>query len=303
MLRWPYVGAALAVVIGLAAQWYWGTRVPEQSLGRPVEGTLERVICMAPSVTETVFALGQADRVVGVSDFSGYPPEALRKPRCGGWMNPNFEVIAALKPDGIIIQGRHQKLRDYAALHHVRLVEMEMNDLPAILDGIRTIGEVLGACGRAEAVRGEILAALDSVRATVRPLPKLKVLLVFSRVPGDLSALHTVGPKSFLSQILDVAGGANLFADMTVDYPQASKEAVVARQPDVILEMQPGKLLDASAVAMLTQDWEPLSGIPAVRKHRIHVLTEDYALIPGPRVGQLAWRIAGILHPEVADAR
>ena len=115
---------------------------------------------------------------------------------------------------------------------------------------------------------------------------------------GDLTGLTTVGAHSFLHELLTIAGGASVFADAIGLYPQVAKESLVVRAPEVIIEACPGIPAEAQAEA-LRADWERIPGIPAVRDRRVYCLTNDFLLIPGPRVGDTARAFAEAIHPEV----
>ncbi|MBI4532156.1 MAG: ABC transporter substrate-binding protein [Candidatus Latescibacteria bacterium] len=258
-----------------------------------------RVICMAPSITETVFTLGLGDRVVGVSDFCTFPEEATKKERCGGWLNPNLEKITALHPDLVIIQGKHQKVRNYCQRRHIALLGVDMQDTASIFREIRNIGRALGCPTCAETLVSRIERDLQDVKWGVEGRPRPRVFLLIGRTPGSLAGLYTPGQGSFLAEVLEIAGGENTFGNVTQSYPQVSKESLVQRAPEVILEMQPGKIFTPEQVATLKADWQAIPSLPAVRNDRIYVITDDFALIPGPRIGRLARRIASVLHPEV----
>ncbi|MBN2310444.1 MAG: ABC transporter substrate-binding protein [Candidatus Hydrogenedentes bacterium] len=256
------------------------------------------IVSFAPNITETVFALGQGDRVVGVTSFCTYPPEVAKLERLGGYMNPDLEKLTLLAPGLILVQGKNQELSDVAAHNGTPVVHVNMDSLATIDAGIETLGEALDCRAEADALRAKIAAELDGVRAAVAGRRRPTVLVISLRPGHDLDNLFTVGGPSFLSEVVDVAGGDNLYAGANQAYLEASKETIVAEAPDVILEFRAGEELSDEERARFVADWRQLPSLPAVAQGRVHVITEAYALIPGPRVPMLARRIAALLHPE-----
>lgn len=258
----------------------------------------QRVVCGSPAVTEIVFALGCGDRVVGVSDYSTYPPEAGNKPSIGGWVNPNRERLLVLKPDLIVTQGKHENLSVFAGEYGILFHTVKLDRLEDVYTAIDSIAGVLHVAGRgtelANRIRGDI-GILCEKMAGVRAR---RVLLLFGRSPGDLTGLSSVGPGTFLDDVIAVAGGTNIFGDAKGAYPQVSKEALLIRRPECILELNPGDL-PTETVDRLRADWRAMSDLAAVRQGRIVYLDEDFLLIPGPRIAQIAECLARAIHPEL----
>jgi len=261
-----------------------------------------RIICASPGVTEIVFGLDAGRRVVGVSDFSIHPPEARRLPRIGGLYNPNRERITMLRPNLIITQGKHESLTRFCRERNIPLLSVPLDTLTDLYAAIRTIGRKLAAEQRAEGLIQELGRELDMIRDRVADRKPRKVFLVLGHTPGDLTGLMTAGPGSFLHEILEIAGGENIFADTVGLYPQISKEALAVRQPEIILEVFPDGISEGNR-DLMRSDWERLPMLPAVRRDRVHYLTDDFLLIPGLRLGRIARRFAGIFHPDAFGER
>ena len=259
----------------------------------------QRVICMTPAITELVFALECDNIVVGVSDFCTYPPEALEKENLGGFFNPNFERLMALKPDLIIIQGRFEKMMDFCRQKHLTLLSLELNDLETIYREIMLLGKTLKRTEQAQRLCTQIQQSLEKIEVKVTRCKKRRVFFSLSRTSGLMTGLTTVEGKSFLSELIAIAGGKNIFDDIEQSYPQVSKEALLKRAPEIIIEALPGEQLSSRKRQQLTADWKIMANLPAVRKEQIRFLTEDYILIPGPRMGQAAEKLAKAIHPEV----
>jgi iron complex transport system substrate-binding protein len=296
-----WLTALLACGLGLAT-WRLAPRVPTTAdVPAPASGA-RRVVSLAPSLTEIVYALGAGDRLVGVSEYSDYPPAAKKVPRVGAFLNPNLELIADLKADLVLIQGQHEKVRDYCRTHGQAFFSVKLDTVDDLFGALGTVGAALGRPAAAQAEVERLRAGLDRVRQAVRGRPAPKVFVSLGRPAGPLTNLTTCGPGTFLHEVLTLAGGANVFGDARELYPVPSLEVLTQRAPDVILDLQGGRVLDAAGVAATQAEWRPLATLPAVRDGRIAVITEDYSMIPGPRVDQLAARVARVLHPETSGS-
>lgn len=260
------------------------------------ERTPHRIISLSPALTECLFALGLEDRVVGVSQYTTWPPAAAKLPRVGGWLNPNFERIIALRPDMIIFQGRFEKLREFTAKWHLASESFPMTRVPDVLDAIESMGRTAGVPARGRLVAARIRLQLAEVRAAVEGRPRPKVFLLIGREKGSLRQLYTIGGKTFVSDLIEIAGGRNIFADLTQPYPTISKEALVERKPDIIIEVLSGASLTVARRAELLAQWKALP-VPAA-PNRVYFLTEDFLLLPGPRIGLTARVLAKAIHPE-----
>lgn len=294
---------AAVLSLGLVSLGLAGCRRPDPrrtSLGEEAATAPERIVCGSPAVTEIVFALGCGDRVVGVSEYTRYPPEATRKATVGGLLNPNRERLLALAPDIILTQGEHETLSDFAVKNGIRFRAVKLDTLGDAYAAIDAIGVLLGVEENAVRLTADIRSALGTVRDRASSLKRRRVFVVFGRSPGSLTGLSTVGPGTFLDELIALAGGTNIFADAMGQWPQISKESLVVRRPEVILEMDPGKR-SAEALQQMRRDWQRIEGIPAVANEDIQFLTNDYLLILGPRVGRTARRLAEAIHPGVFD--
>ncbi|MCU0610804.1 MAG: helical backbone metal receptor [Candidatus Eisenbacteria bacterium] len=261
------------------------------------EPQYRRIVCGSPAVTEIVFALGAGERVVGVSDYVVFPPEACGKERIGGLTNPNRERLLVLTPDLIITQGSHAALAAFAAEYGIAFHTVELEKLDDIDAALVSIAAAVGSAERGGELLRRIRKEVDSVRETCAGLPRLRVLLVLGRSPGDLTGVTTIGPGTFLDDMIAAAGGENVFSDARGRYPQISKESVLVRDPEVILEVNtdggPQERLER-----LRSDWARFPEITAVARGRVHCVTDDFLLIPGPRVGQSVRVMAEAIHPE-----
>lgn len=254
------------------------------------------VVSLAPNITETIFALGEGRQVIGVSDYDDYPRQVDRLPAMGGYLDPDLEALTLLSPALIIVPGRHEQVTKFAEMNGISVLNVHMDSLATIYAGIETIGASLEVPNRADELIAKIQHDLDAIREAVAPFERRKVLIVLGRERGNLSNLQTVGGASFISELVDVAGGDNIYKDATQSYLEASKETVVLEAPDAILEFQAGKSLTKNQQQELYNDWRFLDSVPAVRNGSIYFITDSFAMRPGPRVAEVAKIVARKLH-------
>jgi ABC-type Fe3+-hydroxamate transport system substrate-binding protein len=261
----------------------------------------KRIVSTAPSITELLYALGLGDRVVGVDRFSRFPPEALRKAKIGDYVNPNLEAIAALRPDLVIIPTNPVKLAERLAILRLKVLEIDQDSITKLYESFRIVGEAAGARTQAAKLEVAVRGQLEAVRTRAAPLKKTRVMFVVGRTPNRLDGLIVVGQASYLNEIITLAGGENVFRDAVASYPGVSLEEVLARNPDVIVDM--GDMADTVGVTdqhkhEVTSLWERLSSVAAVKQHRVYAVASDIYVEPGPRVVDAAKAFLEMLHPE-----
>jgi iron complex transport system substrate-binding protein len=242
---------------------------------------------------ETLFALGLGDRVVGVGNYVRWPPAAVRKPRIGGLFDPNLERIVALKPDLAVLLPSERDLSTRLKPLGVDVLVVPDETLAEVERSFLTIARRCGVPAAGERLAAEWRAALAP-----RPLPPppLRVLISVGRQAGRLGEVTVAARGTFFDELLARLGAANAFADAPTRYPQVGLEEIVARKPDVILELWPEPLSPDKA-AELVRDWQALSRVPAVRNGRVEVFAGDYTVIPGPRLPRLYREMRAALGP------
>ncbi len=264
-------------------------------------GEPQRIVSTTPSITELLYALGLGDRVVGVTRFCRYPPEAQQKPKIGDYINPNLEVIAALKPDLVIIQANPVRLAERLRPLRLRSLEISQEDIAAIYNSIRTVGEITGTGARATQLIDSIRARLQEIRDRSAPLRPVRMMFVVGRSPNRLDGMVVVGKASYLNEVIQIGGGQNVFRDAVAAYPEVSLEEVIARNPEVIVDM--GDMSDTVNVTdQHKRDviglWQRVPVISAVKQHRVFAVASDFYVVPGPRVVDAARAFFEMLHPE-----
>jgi iron complex transport system substrate-binding protein len=255
-----------------------------------------RIVSLVPAVTEMLFAIGAGPQVVGVSSYDREPPEVDRLPRVGALLDPDLERILTLRPDLVVVYGSQDELRRQLDRAVVPVFPYRHAGLDGIFETIRLLGERTGHPARAAAVNERLRADLAAIRQRVAGRPPPRVLLVFGRDPDSLRNVFASGGVGFLHDVLGLANATNVLADVTREGLQISSEQILARRPEVIVELRaqgaPGDADEAARV------WRAVSAVPAVRDGRVHALFGSDLVVPGPRIAQAAERIARVLHPE-----
>lgn len=249
----------------------------------------QRIVSIAPSNTEILFALGLGDRVVGLDAFSDYPPETADKPRVGDYLEPDLEAVAAADPDLILATEFHVDtvLPEFETLGFPAVV-LEPANLDEVFASIIQVGAIAGEPARAEALVCALQARVDAIEAAVAGAPRTSVFVELD------PSLYTVGPGTFIADIIERAGGANIAADAAEPWPQLSAEAVVGANPEVILLTDEGGGVTPEQVAA-RPGWK---SIAAVEQGRVVAIDPDLIARPGPRVVDGLEAVAAALHPD-----
>lgn len=278
-----------------------GWRPTSQQKGAPAPD-YHRICCLSPALTECLFALDAGDRIVGVSDFATWPPQALEIQTLGGYINPNFDLLITLQPDLVIYQDRPDKVEAFCRQHHIATLPIDRLDtIQDIFDAITTLGQTLNRQQQADQRVRSMQQQLADIKRRAANQPRPRVLLCMFRRPGSFSALTTIGEGSFLHELIALAGGENLFDDLGQLYPQIAKEAVLLAAPEVIIEAQPAERLTDQNRRRLLEDWQIFSSLPAVQNQRIYFVAETDLFLPGPRLTDVARKIADLIHPGITN--
>jgi len=253
-----------------------------------------RIISLVPAATEMLFAIGAGPRVVAVSSFDREPPEVGKLPKVGALLDPDVERILSLRPDLVVVYGSQHDLTtqlERAGIVHFSYVH---GGVPDILKALTALGAATGESDGAQRLVASLQASLDAIRAQVAGRRRPRTLLVFGHEPGTLRNLYASGGVGFLHDMLEIAGGDDVFADVARESVQATTELLLTRAPEVIIELR----ADDEAAPDLGV-WNTLPAIPAVRNNRIIVLSGSEMVTAGPRVAMATERLAKALHPEL----
>jgi iron complex transport system substrate-binding protein len=262
--------------------------------------TPKRIVSTSPSITETLFALGLGDRVVGVSQFCNYPPEVRKLPKVGSYIKPDAEAIARLAPDVVFLEQNSSALTERLSTLHIAFVEVPHSTLEDIFAQIQIIGKAAGIPDRATSLIAQIKGSLDAIQSKAKTMPSPRVLVIVDRQQGTLNNLIAVGPDNYVNQILEIAGGANLLAKSGVpQYPRISLETVLRENPDVIIDISGTQETDAARRASREATvalWGQYREITAVRNNHVYAGTNDSLVVPGPRTPIATQRLFDFVH-------
>ena len=296
-LVWAVAGLLVLAAGLLALRW------PDQPGGRqPTDGQpYRRIVSMAPSITETLFALGLGDRVVGVTEFCNSPPEARTLPKVGGYHNPNLEALVALKPDLVVMLVEHEASMPALRELGLRRLAVCHQNVEGILASITTLGDVLGRQKEAEQMVADIQARIERVQGKTAGLDRPRVMLAIRQTAGSgrLEDVTVAAANGFFDKVIGLSGGRNACGDLAAPFPVVSAEGLLWINPQVIIDLVPPTLPTELAEKTILQDWEQVADVEAVRSGRVYVLRDDFASIPGPRFILLVEKLARLVHPEI----
>ena len=245
----------------------------------------QRIVSLIPAVTETLFAVGAGAKVVGVSAFDTYPSEVNAIARVGGLIDPDTERILSLKPDLVFLYGSQEELITQMKRANVAVETYRHGGVAGIIDATRAVGTRVGHAAEGAALAAEIERAMENVRRRVAGAPRPSTLIVFGREDGTLRGIYASGGVGFIHDMVDTAGGRNIFADVKRESVQASLESILERAPEIILELRAPVVGRAEGwTARQIEIWNGAPSLPAVRNGRVHVLLDERLVVPGPRV-------------------
>ncbi|MFQ5992675.1 MAG: ABC transporter substrate-binding protein [Nitrospiraceae bacterium] len=250
-----------------------------------------RIVSLAPSITETLYAIGAGEQIVGVTEFCDYPPEAKSKPKVG-YARPNLETIVSLRPDLVLAPAEFVRVDILAKLERLKLAVyvMEARSLEDIVSHTQTIGKMLARSEGATSLTAEMRGRVKEVKSRTKSLSRPRVLYVLNSDP-----LITVGPESFIHQLIEMAGGSNVAADAPTAYPRLSMEEVLSKDPELILF----PVGVAEGIPEHEQQlWKRWTTMTAVKQGRLAQISADLLNRPGPRIVEGLERLAQIIHPK-----
>lgn len=253
----------------------------------------KRVVSLAPSITETLFALGAGDSVVGVTEFCDFPPEASNKTQVGD-SRPNLEAILALEPDLVLAMDviRDDVLKTLQQLK-IPLFILQASSLEDVYGHINTLGRMLGRVPEANKLAHSMRKEIQAIGDQTSQLPKPRVLYVLYPQP-----FITVGAGSFIHQLLELAGGENIAKDAGNAYPRLSMEVVLKQDPEILLfPSMEGK--DSPETDL--EQWTRWTTMSAVKNNRLHLVPWGLISRPGPRLVQGLEALARAIHPELFE--
>lgn len=246
-------------------------------------GEVQRIISLAPSVTETLFLLGLEEKLVGVTSFCKYPPEADTIKKVGGYSTPDFEIVVMLKPDLVIMMHEHKKVHlDEKFLElGIEILFVSTGSISDILESITIIGKRCGASEKAEAVMRDMQKRIETIRN--KDIPRVPVILVTvgkNMGSAGLKSIFVAGRNTYYNDMIEIAGGKNGYSGSVQDYVNLSGEALLLISPDIIIDIVPE--LEKQRVENVLMIWNDIPGLKAAAGDHVIILRGEYAARPGP---------------------
>ena len=266
--------------------------------------TPSRIVSTSPSITETLFALGLGDRVVGVSEYCRFPPAVLKLPKVGTFLKPDAEPIAGLRPDLVFVHELSSGIDRRLAALRIPYVVVDRGTLASVFSAILQIAQAVGEPARGDSLVADIERRLHQVRRGAVDTARPRALFIIGRSPGTLTDLVAVGPGSYINDLIEIAGGRNVLAIQgQPEYPRISMETVLRLDPDVIVDTV--DMGETEAERRLRQPinerlWSAYPTLTAVKHRRVHAATTDALVVPGPRVVDAAEWVASLLRARTA---
>ncbi|MEN8222873.1 MAG: helical backbone metal receptor [Acidobacteriota bacterium] len=254
----------------------------------------DRVISLSPSITEILFELGAGDKIVGNTKFCNYPPAAVPIRNIGGYLDINLEMIIELKPDIIFHYPEHfRKIKKLS--QYTKLVQVSHKSINDMTDSIKIISRELGISKKGITLTGKISKQLDRVRMKVKKEQKRKIIIIIGRDPNQLRNITIIGKGDFLNEIIKISGGENAYKG-EITYPSVSIESLIKMDPELIIEFSFSENPPSKEATLSL--WNEFPYIKAVKNNNIHVISDDYWVRPGPRIGKIAESMYKMLHKE-----
>lgn len=282
MIRRLFTGLLLAALVVVSV---YGQPAPK------------RIISLVPNVTEILFAIGAGPQVVAVSNYDVEPPAVRSLPTVGALLDPDTEKIISLRPDLVITYGSQTDLQSQLKSANIPFFDYRHAGLDHIMVTMRALGQRTGHASQAERAAMALQESIDVVRKRVAGKPRPKTLLVFGREPGSLRNIYASAGRGFLHDMLVAAGGEDVLNDIDQESAQVSTEVILARAPEVILELNAATQLNDADLKKVTDPWMTLSSVPAVRNKRVIILLGPGLTVPGPRVIDGIEKMSRALHP------
>jgi iron complex transport system substrate-binding protein len=274
-----------------------GIRQSQKQAPTALPENAERIVSLAPSLTEILFALGLGDKITGVTLNCDYPPEALQKPKVGSYWQPDTEAVIAAKPDLVITLRipQHENIANSLKGLGYRVLVLKIEKIKELPIAIREIGITTGSEQNAEKLIENINNKLDSLKSKYSSPNKLKVLWVIQTEP-----LRVVGRNTFINELIELLGAGNAIGPTIQQYPPISTEELLACNAEIIIQSAMGKADISVQQQQAEVFWNQWPGLAAVKNKKVYVVDSDTVLRLGPRLPQGIEMIGQRLYPDAA---
>jgi iron complex transport system substrate-binding protein len=254
-----------------------------------------RVASITPAGTDLLIGMGTANDLVGVSNFDDEREGTAGKPRIGDYQSIDWEKLSAVDANVLLVQYAADRMPGFVtqqcAAMGIRIVNLKLDTIDEICQAMMTLGGVVRETDAGTLAAAKLRGQLDTVAQGVKGLPRVRALVVTSDQDFSLA-----GPGEFLDELLTVAGGENAAAGLGKAYPAVDREMIVKMSPDVVIRLIPDGDQKPQVVEQGDKIWASMSELPAVKNHRVYVVTDWYCEMPGFRVGKIAEKFAECLH-------
>jgi iron complex transport system substrate-binding protein len=292
-------GIGLGIALHLMADAPESNLVSHSETQEVKDQPYQRIVSLAPSITESLFALGLGDRIVGVTNYCDYPPEALTKSKVGGYYDLNLEAVVALRPDLVVCLPEHAScLKDLERLDLSHLT-VDHRQVATILESLTTLGHTCGASECAGSLVQEIRQRMANVRKRVIDGKRPSVLVCVGRNMGSatIDDVYVAGHATFYDEMITLAGGTNAYKEKLA-FPVVTGEGLLRLKPDIIIDMVTDLSERGLTETEVLKQWDSFPDLPAVKHGKVFLFTDDFVVVPGPRFIQILEKMAMVIHPE-----
>lgn len=258
----------------------------------------QRIVSMAPNVTEILFALGLDEKIIAVSNSCDYPANAAENRKIISYWNPNAETIIAVKPDLVIglAFAQQKNVADILKRLQLNVLTLNIEKIEDLFTAILKIGDITNRSQKAAKLNSRIKNQIELMQAKLNSIRKLKVLWVIQAEP-----LRVAGRDTFVNELMELAGGENTVGQTFQQYPPIATEQLLACGAEVIIQSAMGKTNIEDQQRNAEAFWEKYPNIPAVKNNRIYVVDSDTVLRLGPRLPKGIEMITRYLHPDIFE--
>jgi iron complex transport system substrate-binding protein len=287
----------LSVITGCQSQFQPGTYTDDLGRAVDIDEIPQRVISFGPSITETLFALGLEEKIVGVDSYSDYPEAAKQKPKVGDAFNPSLENIVQLEPD-LVLAVKQVQLRTELDNLRIASIFLDPKDIDGIFEDMELVGKVTGTKREARKLITDMQQDMSRVVSQVENASPKRVFFIVDAT--DLNEPWTAGPGSFIDALITMAGGENVAAEAEGAWATFSMEKIVNSDPEIIIiQTMTGGIPTVSEEELRKHPvWQQIT---AVKQDRIRFIDGDIVSRPGPRIIQGLEEMATIIHPELFE--
>jgi iron complex transport system substrate-binding protein len=236
---------------------------------------------------------------VGVTDFCEYPPEACQLSSIGGMTNPHMEVLVSLQPDLVIHLSHSERIAKNLETLGIPSMKITMDTLDDILSSIKLLGSTLGDVKVSEKLLKKLTDGIKFYKNKLKDMTPKETLLLLGDSSDPGRDLYATGPGTFLHELLEISGGKNILNNSMAKYPRLSKEYIIEKSPEIIIEAGPKSRLTKEQIEKRLSGWKRFPTIRAVQTDKVHYISADYMLIPGPRFLNILEQFSRVMHPDI----